>query len=47
MNEYEPNPMLQNIVKQPKKPNKLVVILSVVIAVLLIIILILDRKSVV
>ena len=36
--EYEPNPMLQNIVKQPKKPNKLVIILSAVIAVLILII---------
>lgn len=40
MNEYEykPNPMLQNLVQQPKKPNKLVIILSVVIAVLILII---------
>lgn len=45
MNEYEPNPMLQNIVKQPKKPNKLVIILSVVIAVLLIVVLILALRK--
>ena len=41
MNEYEPNPMLQNIVKQPKKPNKLVIFLSILVVVLLIVILIL------
>lgn len=38
MNEYEPNSMLQNIEKQPKKPNKLVIILSGVIAILILII---------
>lgn len=41
MNEYEPNPMLQNIVKQPKKPNKLAIALGIIIGILLIIILIL------
>ncbi len=39
--EYEPNPMLQNIVKHPKKPNKLLIILVSIIIVLLIIVLVL------
>ena len=41
MNEYEPNLMLQNIVQQPNKPNKLVMILYGVIAVLILIIILL------
>lgn len=38
---YEPNPMLQNIVKQPKKPNKLVFALVCVVVVLVLIIILL------
>ncbi len=41
MNEYEPNPMLQNLVKKPKKPNKLLIGLVCVIGLLLLVIVIL------
>ena len=45
MNEYEPNPMLENIVKKPKKPNKWVLILGGVVFVLLIVILFLALRK--
>lgn len=46
MNEYEPNPKLQNLVKQPPKDNrKLFIILGAIIGVLLIVILILASSG--
>ena len=45
MNEYEPNPMLQNIIKKPKRPNKWVLILGGIVFVLLIVILFLALRK--
>ena len=41
MNDYVPNPMLQNIVKKPKRPNMVIIFLSILVVILLIIILVL------
>ena len=43
--DYEENPMLQNLVKKPKKPNKLIIIMGSIILVCLVIILILALRK--
>lgn len=43
--DYEENPMLQNLVKKPKKPNKLITIMGAIILVCLVIILILALRK--
>ena len=43
--DYEENPMLQNLVKKPKKPNKLIIIMGAIILFCLVIILILALRK--